>query len=219
MKRRRLVCAGALAAALAAAGLGAGAPTARAGVVTLDVSGSMSPSRGSATCTATGCKLGGNIVINNSTEAINAADVTVAGESPTVGPFTRNLGIYAFLDLTQLAIGDSANDILDLVFSTPTVSSLVGYTGGSLSSYTFIDTSSMASFTDQWDLTSGSLTEQVAAPAPLIGRGVPVFLAMVGVFFGVKLLERGQMRRPLGTAFAFPRARHFVFRPNALIRG
>ena len=39
----------------------------------------------------------------------------------------------------------------------------------------------------------------VPVPAPLIGRGVPVFLAVSGMLFGAKLLERSRKRRSLGT--------------------
>jgi hypothetical protein len=38
-----------------------------------------------------------------------------------------------------------------------------------------------------------------AVPAPLIGRGLPIFLVVGGVLFGVKLLERSSKRRSLGT--------------------
>jgi hypothetical protein len=39
-----------------------------------------------------------------------------------------------------------------------------------------------------------------ASPAPLIGRNLPVLLAVGGLLFGVKLFERGKKRRSLGTA-------------------
>ena len=65
--------------------LAIGPPAARADTVTLDVSGSLSPN-GSASCSVSGCTLGGDIVINNTTGAIISEDVTVSGESPSVGP-------------------------------------------------------------------------------------------------------------------------------------
>jgi hypothetical protein len=37
-------------------------------------------------------------------------------------------------------------------------------------------------------------------PAPLIGHGLPVVLAVGGLLFGAKLLERSKKRRSLGTA-------------------
>ena len=43
------------------------------------------------------------------------------------------------------------------------------------------------------------VTKTVSVPAPLIGGGVPVFLAVGGILFGAKLLERGKRSRSLGT--------------------
>jgi hypothetical protein len=42
----------------------------------------------------------------------------------------------------------------------------------------------------------------VAVPAPAIGQGLPVVLAVGGVLFGARLLERNRKRRPLGTQTA-----------------
>jgi hypothetical protein len=39
----------------------------------------------------------------------------------------------------------------------------------------------------------------VAVPAPPIGRGIPVFLAVSGLLFGAKLRERSRKRRSPGT--------------------
>jgi hypothetical protein len=39
----------------------------------------------------------------------------------------------------------------------------------------------------------------VPVPAPLIGGGVPAFLAVSGMLFGAKLRERSRKRRSLGT--------------------
>lgn len=44
-------------------------------------------------------------------------------------------------------------------------------------------------------------TGYAAAPAPPIGRGLPVVLAAGGLLFGFRLRERNQKRRSLGTAF------------------
>jgi hypothetical protein len=43
---------------------------------------------------------------------------------------------------------------------------------------------------------------QAAVPAPLIGHGLPVLLAVGGMLFGAKLFERSKKRRSLGTAVA-----------------
>jgi hypothetical protein len=40
----------------------------------------------------------------------------------------------------------------------------------------------------------------VPVPAPLIGRGLPVLLAVGGILFGAKLCEGGKRRRSLRTA-------------------
>jgi hypothetical protein len=39
-----------------------------------------------------------------------------------------------------------------------------------------------------------------AVPAPLIGHGLPVVLALGGTLFGAKLLERSRKRRSFGAA-------------------
>jgi hypothetical protein len=144
LKPPKLLRTGILAMALAAVGLGPGAGTARAAVITLDVSGSMMVAGPGGACPAVGCTLGGDIEINNSTGAIVSEDVTMAGETPTVGPFTINSGIFAPLGLTLLDILDPAGDFLQLFFSTPTAGSLVGYTGGPLSTDTFVGTPTAA---------------------------------------------------------------------------
>jgi hypothetical protein len=51
-----------------------------------------------------------------------------------------------------------------------------------------------------FDTTGFAANGPQAVPAPLIGRGVPILLAVVGVLFGAKLLERSKQRRSLGTA-------------------
>jgi hypothetical protein len=44
-------------------------------------------------------------------------------------------------------------------------------------------------------VTSGDAPDTPAVPAPVIGRGLPVLLAVGGLLFGAKLLERGKRRR------------------------
>jgi hypothetical protein len=128
--------------------------------------------------------LGGDIVIDNSSGAANggfvSAGVTASGFSPSVGPFIHFGGIMASGGLTELMINDSSSG-LDFLFTTPTAGSLVGYTGGALSSGTVGANPELL-----WSLSSGSLT----VPAPLIGRGLPAVLALSGVLFGAKLLRR-----------------------------
>lgn len=162
MKRPILLRASILAVALAAAGLGIGAEAARADVITLDASGSMSAVVGSGTtCAPTGCMLGGNIVINNTTGFLLSPGVTISGGSPSVGPFTFADRFGVIGGLTFLGLRDGAGDLLRLIFSTPTPGSLIGYTGGLLDPSTSI---LLSSGTTAWTLTSGSLTEATAVP-------------------------------------------------------
>jgi hypothetical protein len=54
-----------------------------------------------------------------------------------------------------------------------------------------------------FDLQFGSFNAAdhlTTVPAPLIGGGLPVLLAVGGILFGAKLLERSKKRRSLGTA-------------------
>jgi hypothetical protein len=50
------------------------------------------------------------------------------------------------------------------------------------------------------NVTDGTFRVIGAVPAPLIGRGLPVLIAVGGILFGAKLLERGKKPRALGTA-------------------
>lgn len=80
MKTPKSLCTGFLAMALtAAAGLVADVEAAHADIITLDVSGSLSPQFGSNSCAATGCTLGGQIVIDNTAGTVLSADVTATG--------------------------------------------------------------------------------------------------------------------------------------------
>ena len=88
-----------------------GPPAARADIVTLDVSGSLTAS-GGASCSSSGCTLGGNIVINNTTGAVISTDVTFSGESPSVGPFDGVNQVVADGALTGLGIADSTGSFL-----------------------------------------------------------------------------------------------------------
>jgi hypothetical protein len=69
------------------------APYASADTVTLDLSGSLSPGPDAGeACVPSGCTLGGDIVINNTTGTVISVDFTVAGASPSVGPFNQSSG-------------------------------------------------------------------------------------------------------------------------------
>jgi hypothetical protein len=83
-----------LAPALVIAWLGAGPVNGRASTITLDVTGALIPDPefpSAASCSTSGCTISGYIVIDNSPGAhvpVISADITAAGETPTVGPFT-----------------------------------------------------------------------------------------------------------------------------------
>jgi hypothetical protein len=113
------------------------AAPARADVITLDVSATLTPFP-FATCPPSPCLLGGDLVINNSAPAgrgqFVSADVTVSNESPTVGPFTEFVALVSYLGNSELALTDSHDDVLSLVFLTHTPGSIDGYTGSALTS-------------------------------------------------------------------------------------
>jgi hypothetical protein len=180
---------------------GPAATKARADVITLDVSGTLTPSSTGAACSPT-CTFGGDIVIDNSSGAANSgfvsADATASGFSPSVGPFTNLFSINAFsVPNTELRLRDAASpfvDTLNLFIETPAAGSLVGYTGGPIGLNSFVNDGDTGA---RWVFTSGSLTE--AVPAPLIGHGIPVILAFAGLLFGAKLSERSGKRRSFPT--------------------
>ncbi len=71
--------------------LGAGAATARADSVTLDVSATLSPTN-SASCAVSGCTLSGTLVVDSATGTLLSADVEMSGETPVVNPLTVPTG-------------------------------------------------------------------------------------------------------------------------------
>lgn len=128
----RLCLASSIVFALAAAMLATGAGSARAAVVLLDASGGMSNPVSIPSCTPSSpCNLGGDIVIGDSTNVVHGADVTITIANQTV-TFTGSSEPVVKFGLTAIVIteDDSIFSRLTLVFSTPTVGSLVGYAGG-----------------------------------------------------------------------------------------
>jgi hypothetical protein len=191
MKTPKSLCTGFLAMALtAAAGLVADVEAAHADIITLDVSGSLSPQFGSNSCAATGCTLGGQIVIDNTAGTVLSADVTATGLSPSEGPFTSPSslhitggGLTVFTDL-EIATSPTFTAETALIFSTATAGSLVGYTGGPLNTLT--DVSSRDGSLG-WILTSGSLTlvkDVPSVPGPVVGAGLPGLIFAGGGLLG-----------------------------------
>jgi hypothetical protein len=109
---------------------------ARADDVTLNVSGSLAVANPPGTCSVAGCTLGGDIVINNATGTVISQDVTMSGESPSVGPFTTFVNLQSIVGETRLALVDSSANWIEFFFATPTPGSLVGYDGGALDTIT-----------------------------------------------------------------------------------
>jgi hypothetical protein len=128
----------AVAAALAC--LGGGSRIARASDITLDVTGTLVPTTGAGenggTCLLSGlplCTLGGTLVINNTLGTIVSADVTMSGESPSVGSFTNSQGVASSFGEVSLVILNgptaTATADVDLILEA---GSLVGYGGGAI---------------------------------------------------------------------------------------
>jgi len=152
--------------AIALACLGASAGIARADTVTLDVSGILSPVVPITACSVSGCTMGGTLVIDNTTNNVLSGDVTISGESPTVGPFTSFEGGQAF-GLTSVGMQDLGGDFLFLFFPTATPGSLVGYLGGPLDTHTLV-LGPIPPGETLFQLSSGSLTlvSVTATPEP-----------------------------------------------------
>ena len=105
MKPAKLLCTGVFAAALTAAGV-----TARADIITLDVSATLTAVSGGAACTGT-CTVGGHSVIDNTAGTVltGSGDINItasSGFSPSVGPFTEFGQIFVANGLTVLTFSD-----------------------------------------------------------------------------------------------------------------
>jgi hypothetical protein len=200
MKRAELLYAGAVAAIVAL-----GDATAHADIITLQVSGTLSPlppppmKPPAESCASTGCTIGGEIVINNATGAVLSADVTATGFSPSVGAFTAPQALNTAFGLTDLEVETAPvfTSQAALIFSTPTEGSLVGYTGGSLSTNTQVRSRTGAF---GWGLISGSLTEIAAAPVPECSTWAMMLLGFVGLgFAGHRASQAAGRRGSAGT--------------------
>jgi hypothetical protein len=116
-----------------------GPPAVRADTAKLDVSGNLVFANGFASCSGSGCTLGGDIVINNTTGDIISEHITMSGETPTVGPFTQTInGVSESGGLTRLDIPYAESNALFLLFSAPTAGSSVGHNGGAVSDFTVL---------------------------------------------------------------------------------
>jgi hypothetical protein len=154
------------------------AALARADDVTLNVSGSLAVANPPGTCSVAGCTLGGDIVINNATGTVISQDVTMSGESPSVGPFTTFVNLQSIVGETRLALVDSSANWIEFFFATPTPGSLVGYDGGALDTLTGVGVPPPA-VPPTWLLITGALTP-VTTPEP---SSVALMLAGIAFLF------------------------------------
>ena len=207
------------AAALGAAmliGCGLSAPSAQAGyIVTVEQVGSNVVATGSGTIDTTGLSFlqsssGPTAEVNPSGGAIDTGTAGPAVEFDVYTEFTGPTSFGSSSDFT--AASSSSGDFVGIYGGggfygpTPQLDVPFDYVSGTPLSDTA--TYGNATFTSlgvtpgtyEWTWGSGatadSFTLQIGAvPAPPIGRGLPVLLAVGGLLFGAKLLERGKRRK------------------------
>ncbi len=151
------------------------APYASADTVTLDISGSLVPNDPSVSCSASGCTLGGDIVINNTTGMVISVDFTVAGASPSVGPF-NHFSEFVSIDSDLVTTDGGVIDFSFTLSGNP--GTLVGYTGGAITGTAVTSGPAGHIFVQEGD---AALTEAVTpAPEP---SSVALMLLGVGLVF------------------------------------
>ncbi len=197
------------AAALGAAiliGSGLSTPPAQAGyIVTLVQQGNDVVATGSGTIDLTGLSFSATSNSVGSISPVNGYIITGSAHSTSpddvysgvTGPASFGSGNTAFADSSS---GDLVGESGHLYLEVP-----AGYVSGNpLSDTATYDNQTFSSLgvtpgTYEWTWGSGAnqnfTLDIEAVPAPLIGRGLPVLLAVGGLLFGAKLLERSKKHR------------------------
>lgn len=153
---------------------------AHADVITFNVSGTVSPEKGAASCSPT-CTVSGTFTLDNSTGAVSAASIAVSGESPTVGTFSyfgTGGGSGVAGANTSMSFYDAGFvDLLKFYFATPTASSLVGYTGGPIVKILMTDNPSPDDWTGRGEFTNTAVPEP--SSVMLLGSGLAGFAGLI----------------------------------------
>jgi hypothetical protein len=218
--RRHLYKRGFLAVAIPAMLIGSGlsAPPAQAGyIVTLEQEGLNVVATGSGTIDLTGLTFNGNLSNIGGAQIAPDANVGYIQTGPTTTPqpasqYTGFTGPFSFGPPSIIGGTGASSGSGDTVAIAAGVDKLLdlpqGYVSGSpLSDTSTYDNQTFASLdatpgTYVWTWGSGahadSFTLQIgpaAVPAPLIGHGLPVLLAVGGLLFGAKLWGRAKRQQ------------------------
>ncbi|HTV54522.1 MAG TPA: hypothetical protein VMI06_06375 [Terriglobia bacterium] len=197
MTKGKLAAYGLVVAVAALVCLGGGSGTARANDIKLDVTATLAPTTAVGTtggaCSLT-CTLGGTLVINNTLGTIVSSDITMSGESPSVGSFTNPSGVgsapVGFINDVALVIFNgpltTTTADVDLVLDT---TSLVGYDGGGILPEEsevfgpFVSTANVAdwAFTSPGALRPASTTVPEPGTFPLLAVGLLGSLVLLWV--------------------------------------